>query len=84
MVNTDFDWGFSFVNETELATEKKKLEELHTTAEQKFQLLYKLIMPFLTNLKRDPDKPYLLWPGDDRVKKIDAFIERMNQIRDSK
>jgi hypothetical protein len=35
-----------------------------------------MIMPLLTNLAKDPDKTYILWP--DRSDKIKAFIKKIN------
>ena len=42
------------------------------------EALYKLIMPLLLNLQKDPEKEYILWP--DRSKKMTAFIDKVNKI----
>ena len=71
-MNEEDDFGFSFADEKELVKpDTKKLEELRT-----------MIMPLLTNLKKNPEKDIIKWEGKDRVKKIDAFIKKMNKLID--
>lgn len=83
------DFGFSAVSEDELKSIERELkqqvqqkeQELTLTSKEykdKLQALYKLIMPLLLNLEKDPDKEYILWP--DRSKKMTAFIARVNKI----
>ena len=72
-----FDFGFTAVDESELdavkevqasasssSAEKKELEE-------KVNKLYNAILPLLTNLKKNPEKEYILWPN--RTEKIEQF-----------
>lgn len=94
--NPDFDFGFSTVSETELKARERELEnslghnlevvknvqQFADTQQSKFEMLYKMVMPLLSNLKADPDKEYILWP--DRVKKIDAFIKKIDELKDMK
>lgn len=83
------DFGFSAVSEDELKSlerelkqqvEQKEQELTLTSKEYKYKLeaLYKLIMPLLLNLEKDPEKEYILWP--DRSKKMSAFIAKVNKI----
>jgi len=61
-----FDFGFTVVNESEL-----EVVQSAGQSEVKLHKLYNAIKPLLTNLKKDADKEYILWP--DRVEKIVAF-----------
>lgn len=83
------DFGFSAVSEDELKSLERELkqqveqkeQELSLTSKEykdKLEALYKLIMPLLLNLQKDPEKEYILWP--DRTKKMTAFIARVNKI----
>ena len=72
-----FDFGFTAVNEEELEAVKtatKKAESVSTTASAakiKLDKLYNAITPLLNNLKKNPEKEYILWP--DRLSKVEAF-----------
>lgn len=79
-----FDFGFTAVNEDELAgveiskrIAEEKQEEAATTQER-LDKLYNSIMPLLTNLKANPDREYILWPN--RVEKIEAFEKVLYSI----
>lgn len=70
------DFGFTFADSNELSAEVD-------TATQKLEKLRAMIMPFLNNLKKNPEKDMIKWPGPDRVKSIDDFIVRINQLVDN-
>ena len=83
------DFGFSAVSEDELKSMERQLQQQVIQTEKQLTLtskeykdrmeaLYKLIMPLLLNLQKDPDKEYILWP--DRSKKMTAFIDKVNKI----
>ena len=85
MTNEDiFDFGFTAVDENELEavhTATKKAETVSSTAEtiqEKLDKLYNAITPLLNNLKKNPEKEYILWP--DRLKKVEAFEEHLTKI----
>jgi hypothetical protein len=79
MKNDDFDFGFSFSDDLEEAVNEHA--EAAKVAQDKAQKLYDMIMPLLNNLKKNPDKPNIVWP--DRDKKIDEFISKMNKVLSS-
>ena len=61
----EFDFGFTAVDETELEIVKKKLEETTKedfiiTTQNKLDSLYNAIQPLLQNLKKNPEKEYIL------------------------
>ena len=79
-----FDFGFTAVDETELTSyqqAEKKVER--TTAEveslqSKCDKLYNAIIPLLNNLKKNPEKEYILWPK--RLDKVEAFETHLQNI----
>lgn len=84
MTDDIFDFGFTAVNEDDLSsveTSKRIAEEYSSTAEElqsRLDRLYKSIVPLLENLKKNPEKEYILWP--DRTYKIDAFQQKLLDI----
>ena len=72
----DFDFGIDFADDlTDAVTEK---EQQAAIAQNKAETIYKMIMPLLNNLKKNPDKPNIVWP--DREKKIDEFIKKLDNV----
>ena len=84
MTDDFFDFGFTAVNEEELEavqTATKKAESVSTTATAakiKLDKLYNAITPLLNNLKKNPEKEYILWP--DRLAKVEAFETHLQKI----
>ena len=72
MNKEDHDFGFTMVGDEDVV---KNIPE-DTRAEE----LRNMIMPLLMNLKLNPEKDYIQWKGNERVKQIDAFIEKMNKV----
>jgi len=66
------DFGFSFHHESEI---DDKITQAATTAatqtemtyKQKLEAVEKIIVPFLTNLQKDPDKVMIRWPNRKQV-----------------
>lgn len=83
-INLDFDFGFTAVDENELeAVQKVTTQASDTSAslqetEEKLNKLYNAILPLLTNLKKNPEKEYILWPN--RVEKIEQFEDLITEI----
>jgi uncharacterized protein YeeX (DUF496 family) len=84
---TDFDFGFSFVDENyeevkevntklnkEYADSQEKIDDL----QKRLMLLHSSIIPFLDNLCKNPEKSTILWPN--RVEKIQAYKKKLQQI----
>ena len=81
--DTDFDFGFGFSDDlTDAVNEKEQqaqtLMQQAQIAHDKALTMYKMIMPLLNNLKKNPDKPNIVWP--DREKKIDEFIKKLDNV----
>jgi hypothetical protein len=83
-LDLDFDFGFTAVDETELEAVQKATQEATqvattaTTNQEKLDKLYNAIIPLLNNLKKNPEKEYILWP--DRLAKVEAFETHLNKI----
>ena len=83
-INLDFDFGFTAVDENELEAVQKVTTQASDTsaslqeAEEKLNKLYNAILPLLTNLKKNPEKEYILWPN--RVDKIEQFEDLITGI----
>lgn len=85
-----FDFGFTTANEEEIfapiAKETQKAVELAksdiTAVQEKLDHLYNTIQPLLQNLKANPEKEYILWPG--RVEKVEQFEALLKGIYEGK
>ena len=77
MSDLDFDFGFTAVTEDELETVQKTKVSAEG-AQDKLEKLYNAIIPLLTNLKKNPEKEYILWPN--RLKKVEEFEDYIQQI----
>jgi|TARA_R100000231_G_scaffold68737_1_gene54873 uncharacterized protein Yka (UPF0111/DUF47 family) len=79
-----FDFGFTAVDENELEAVQKTSSKLEATGnkaselEDKLNKLYNAILPLLTNLKKNPEKEYILWPN--RTEKIEEFEDHIAGI----
>ncbi len=79
-----FDFGFTAVDEQELEAVQKAsatATETAQTAEQlqeKIDSLYNAVVPLLNNLKKNPEKEYILWPN--RLAKVEEFESYLQKI----
>ena len=79
-----FDFGFTAVDENELEAVQKvaaKAESLGAeklNTQDKIDKLYNAMIPLLNNLKKNPEKEYILWP--DRLTKVEAFEDHLTKI----
>ena len=79
-----FDFGFTAVDEDELqavqqtAAKADDAEQLATTTQEKLDKLYNAITPLLNNLKKNPEKDYILWPN--RLAKVEQFETHLQKI----
>jgi len=79
-----WDFGFTAVDESELQAVQQATQtitQVASTAEEtqaKLDRLYNAITPLLTNLKKNPEKEYILWP--DRVNKVEQFESHLLKI----
>lgn len=83
----DFDFGFTAVDESELDAVKQAKDTAQKMAvgvdatQEKIDKLYNAIQPLLMNLKKNPEKEYILWPN--RIEKVDQFEDMLRKIYNS-
>jgi hypothetical protein len=75
MSNNDYDFGFSLMSEEEIKENEKLLETAVITESAKLEAFKNMIMPFLNNLTKNPEKEYIYWP--DRAEKVKQFINKI-------
>ena len=84
MADDLFDFGFTAVDEDELEAVQKVtqkaavVESTATTTQEKLDKLYNAVVPLLNNLKKNPEKEYILWPN--RLTKVEAFEDHLQKI----
>ena len=82
----DFDFGFTMVDEEELDLVKEVKATVESTTsevdklQKKCDTLYNMVMPLLNNLAKNPDKDYIKWNGEDRLKKIETFRDKLDEV----
>ena len=82
-----FDFGFTAVDESELQAVQDAqkaagdVEVQANTTQEKLDKLYNAIQPLLSNLKKNPEKEYILWPN--RIEKVDQFEDYLRKIYNS-
>lgn len=72
-----FDFGFTAVDEDELEAVQKVSADA-TTSVDKLNKLYNAMIPLLNNLKKNPEKDYILWPN--RLAKVEEFETHLQKI----
>jgi uncharacterized protein YhaN len=79
-----FDFGFTAVDEAELEAVQQASTQLQQTSsdvehlQAKIDNLYNSIIPLLNNLKKNPEKEYILWPN--RLDKVEQFETHLQKI----
>ena len=53
-------------------------EQLATTTQERLDKLYNAVIPLLNNLKKNPEKDYILWPN--RLEKVEEFESHLQSI----
>jgi|TARA_R110000822_G_scaffold66857_4_gene163158 hypothetical protein len=72
-----FDFGFTAVDESELETVQVQ-KNVATSIEERLDGLYNAVIPLLNNLKKNPEKDYILWPK--RLEKVEEFETYITKI----
>ena len=72
-----FDFGFTAVHELELESVQAAANS-NVLAQNKWDKMYKAILPLLENLKKNPEKDYIFWPQRmDKIEKFESMIEEI-------
>ena len=74
---SDFDFGFTAVDENELDSVQLQ-KNAATSIEERLDALSNAVIPLLTNLKKNPEKEYILWPN--RLNKVEEFETMITRI----
>ena len=69
------DFGFSAVSEEEYNAVIAEKDETVEEYKARLAQVEKLIMPFLTNLLKTADKPYINWPNRNPI--LEAQIQKI-------
>jgi predicted nuclease with TOPRIM domain len=83
-----FDFGFTAISETELDAYQESQEQIKQISgeagslQERLDKLFNAVQPLLANLKKDPQKDYILWP--QRLEKIEAFEDMLQDIYSGK
>jgi len=83
-MSDDFDFGFTAVDEHDLDAVKQAKDTAEKMAvgvdatQDKIDKLYNAIVPLLNNLKKNPEKDYILWPN--RLQKVEQFEDHLQRI----
>ena len=79
-MSDNFDFGFTAVTEDELEVAQKATSASETakTTQERLDSLYNAIIPLLNNLKKNPEKEYILWPN--RLDKVEQFEDHLTNI----
>lgn len=77
VIDEDFDFGFSLVDQDELEVVREVKHESDEW-EKKAKTLYNMIQPLLNNLSANSEKDYIYWPN--RVEKIKQFKQKISDI----
>ena len=72
-----FDFGFTVVDENELEAVQTVTASASST-EERLHDLYNAVVPLLNNLKKNPEKDYILWPN--RLAKVEEFEDHLQKI----
>jgi|TARA_R110000796_G_scaffold14446_3_gene47245 hypothetical protein len=72
-----FDFGFTAVTEDELEVVTTE-REAGTETQERLERLFNAITPLLNNLKKNPEKDYILWPN--RLSKVEQFEDMLQSI----
>lgn len=79
-----FDFGFTIVDEDELDAVQQAQTVANESSgnvvelEERLAKLYNAVQPLLNNLKKNPEKDYILWPN--RLDKIEQFEDHIQKI----
>ncbi|MAU73387.1 MAG: hypothetical protein CMC30_02590 [Flavobacteriaceae bacterium] len=86
MSDIEFDFGFTAVTEHELEAVQLAQDEAVLNksgldkTQQKCDTLYNMIKPLLNNLAKNPEKDYIYWEGKLRLKKIEEFSDKLDEV----
>ena len=70
------DFDFTFADEVEVS----EVSGVSDDVKSKMEKVEKLVLPILYNLKKNPERDYIVWDGAKRVAACEAQIQRILEI----
>lgn len=74
----DQDFGFTAVDEAEYEAVIAEKDETVEEYKQRLSQVEKMIMPFLTNLLKTSDQPYIHWPNRKSI--LESQIQKILKL----
>lgn len=82
MSNDVYDFGFTFHDESEIDEQiKSSVSATEKTYQAKLQKVGDIVIPFMENLMRDPEKVMIRWPNRAEVvqKQLNKILSIINE-----
>ena len=70
------DFDFTFADEVEVS----EVSGVSDDVKSKMEKVEKLVLPILYNLKKNPERDYIVWDGAKRIAACEAQIQRILEI----
>ena len=67
------DFDFTFADEVEVS----EVSGVSDDVKSKMEKVEKLVLPILYNLKKNPERDYIVWDGAKRIAACEAQIQRI-------
>ena len=70
------DFDFTFADEVEVS----EVSGVSDDVKSKMEKVEKLVLPILYNLKKNPERDYIVWDGAKRTAACEAQIQRILEV----
>ena len=70
------DFDFTFADEVEVS----EVSGVSDDVKSKMEKVEKLVLPILYNLKKNPERVYIVWDGAKRIAACEAQIQRILEV----
>ena len=70
------DFDFTFADEVEVS----EVSGVSDDVKSKMEKVEKLVLPILYNLKKNPERDYIVWDGAKRIAACEAQIQRSLEV----
>ena len=70
------DFDFTFADEVEVS----EVSGVSDDVKSKMEKVEKLVLPILYNLKKNPERDYIVWDGAKRIAACEAQIQRILEV----
>ena len=70
------DFDFTFADEVEVS----EFSGVSDDMKSKMEKVEKLVLPILYNLKKNPERDYIVWDGAKRIAACEAQIQRILEV----